>query len=322
MALLNILQMIGASDGITITDANEKLALVARVNEAARELYELEDFPESLEEELFNLDVASQMVSLPWYVEWIRGWRYYESRLRGETHDKRNRYSSDFGNELYFHRWRHFKFSPVSRDIVNESTLTLSIPEADDTKFTVSVVGATTNAARTQETITFEPGDLTHTTSGNFKAPLSGIVKDGPCKFDITVKDAEDNTLSVIPNHMTQIRYHVIQILDYESYSLDTQTNSVEILFKRKYQELVNDYDEFLFGDKYDKAIYWKYKSHQAENEKALAIYEIKCNDVLRSIQSTEAMGTKFQIGFARNPYFHMPYAIHKNSIRRYGVIW
>ena len=321
MALLDILKLISADSGLPLDDAGQKALLIARVNEAAKEIYEREDLPEALKEEIFDLNVDSQLVALPWYVEYIRGWRYFESRYSGELADKRNRYRDGVGNEMWLHRWRHVKYSPFQRDIQNESVLRLTIPEPESQDLEVSIIGATTNSSRVQETVKFLVGETEKITTGNFKDPVINILKSFPSAYDMTIYDVEDNILAVIPNHRLYSFYHIVQIFDTEAIMISATASAVEILFKQKYSDMINDYDEFLYGDKYDKAIFWKYKSHKSENVEAATAYELKCQQVLNEIASNIQAETKTNIGFTRNPYFRLPYGAKYQMYRYYPFL-
>ena len=324
MSLLDIQRKISASDGITLSDAGSKELLRVRINEAAKEVYEADDFQEALEEEIFNIDVSSQVVAFPWYVEYLRGWRYHESRVQGFQDSKHNRYNEGIGGELWYRRFRHVKYSAIERDIENESVLELSIPLADTSDFTVSIVGKTTNSNRTQETITFAAGDLTHTTAGNF-VEVNSIVKSVPTACDIAVKDVNDNVLTVIPNNLVECRYKITQILDCDIAYFAATTSAVEVLFKRKFQPFVNSSDEFMFGDKYDQAIYWKYKEHRAEsdgeNTEAAIGFHTKCKEALDQISSNMHKGMKYHINFTASGMFPtLPYLAGQKSYRYYST--
>jgi hypothetical protein len=316
MALLHILKLAAAKEGIQIDDANQKALIIARINEAARELWESTDFAEALEEEVFDLNVSSQVVALPWYVEYLRGWRYFENRITGETAAKKNRYQDGYGNEVWTFRWRHVKFHPLQRSIENESVLKLSIPQVETVAFTVNIIGATPNASRVQETLTFNVGDTEKTSAGNFKEQFVAIVKDKAIQYDLTVKDVNGNILAVVPNHRTESKYHLVQVLDYDNYTFGVTNSSVEVLFKRKYSDMVNDYDEFLYGDKYDKAIFWKYLEHKCADAEAARAYQTKCQEVLAEIAANEMAETKHNIAFTANPYFNMPY------VQKHSRVW
>jgi hypothetical protein len=308
MALINILRMIEASEGIPATsDADQKVLVTARINEAAKELYEDQDFNEAKREDIFNIDVASQVIALPWYVEYIRGWRFFNSRLPGVVDTKDNRYNEGHGNETWYQKWRSKGFSPLMREISNESTLTFTIPEPEQEDITINIIGATALASKNQETVVIPAGSLSVESVGNY-TKVNNIIKSAPCGFDITVTDAEDNVMSIIPNHRTYALYHIIQIFDWDNMYLTSTSAQVEILYKEKFNELVNDYDEFLFGDKYDKAIYWKYLAHQSKDQAVTQAFEEKCFGVLQKIADNESIGLRRVMNFRKSPYMKMPY--------------
>lgn len=319
MALIDILRMLAAKDGISIDNADMKALAIARVNEAALDLWESQDFPESLDEKVFDVDVDSQLVALPWYVEHLRGWRFLESREPGDIAAKQNRYNKGIGDEIWLTKWREIKHSPLKEAITNESVLTLSLPIAESAEFSVSIIGATPNSEKIQETLTFAVGETEKTTTGNFKDPIYNIIKSSPTAFNLTIKDAQDTELAVIPNHLTECFYKIIQLQDTEtpfSFSWDA---AVEFLFKRRFTKLVNDYDCFLYGNKYDNALYWKYKELNTDNLESAAAFHGKCDETLAKIQSSASIGVRRNIGFTKNPYFNLPYATPDRSYRRQG---
>jgi len=317
MALLDILKMIDASEGIPIDDPANKQLLITRVNEAARELYEMEDFPEAKQEEIFDLNQDSQMVALPWYVEYVRGWRQYNSRLSGLVDAKDNRYNEGMGNETWYQKWRSKGHYPIMREIANESTLTLTIPQAEEAEFSVNIIGATSLSSRIQEKVTFAVGETTKETVNPYIWPIQNIIKSAPTMYDLVVTDADDLVLSLIPNHKEYVFYHWIQIFDWDYLYLSGLSSQVEILYKKAFDNLVNDFDEFLFGNKYDKAIYWKYLSHQSKNPEATVGFESKCQEVLDRISASESVGLRRVINFRKNPYSKLPYGQQFGPNRR-----
>jgi len=308
MALLDILKMIEASDGISIENTAQKNLLVARVNEAAKELYEECDFREALGEEIFDFDKGSQVVALPWYVEYVRGWRLHHSRIPGMVDAMENRYNEGKGNETWFSKWREICHSPIMREISNESQLVFNVAEPEDEDVSITITGATVNADKTQETVTLIAGELSAVSLNPFLSPIINIQKSAPTKGNITVTDVEGNVLSVIPNHRTFALYKIVQIFDYDYLVMVDTSAQIEVLFKRRFSGLVNDYDEFLFGDKYDKAIFWKYKEHQANDVEAAAAFEGKCSNVLRKIEENQAVAVRRVVNFRKSPFVRLPY--------------
>lgn len=317
MALKDILDIVAREEGISIDNQGERSTAIAKINEAAKDLYEKSDFKEALKEEVFDLLVESQTVSLPWYVEHIRGWRWFESRIEGVINDKGNRYQSLYRDLIWFKEWRHVKHSPLKRDITNAGPLTLSIPKFESETFSITIIGATPNSDRISETINWGIDEKEKTTTNAFEEPIHSIIKSGPTNYNITIKDIDGEELSVIPNHRTQSHYKIIQIFDYESPVIIQNNSAVEVLFKERFTPLVNDNDVFLFEDKYDKAIFWKFKEHNAKNLEAAQGYFAKCEEVIYQIQSSENLGMRRFLAFSPNAFLNYNYnATSRRSIR------
>jgi hypothetical protein len=319
MALLDILKLVASDEGINIDDAGEKTSVITFVNKAAQEIYDQEDFPESLDEDTFDIDISSQIIALPWYAEHIRGWRFQDARIQGSVADKRNRYQDGIGNEVWQTRWRHKKHSALQRELTNESVLKVSVPIAETSTVTIDIIGTTSNSSNSKESLVFTPGDLTKTSVGNYKEPILTIRKDRATNYDFTVKDVNDNVVAVIPNHRNEAKYRIIQILDCDAFSFTSTMSTVEILYKKRFNPLVNDSDEFLGGDKFDMAVFWRYKEHRSEDVEKAVAFATKVDEVLSKITSNEQMGTRRAIGFVRNPYFNMPYHGKVPPRRYYG---
>jgi len=229
---------------------------------------------------------------------------------------KENRYNEGKGNETWYQKWRSRGYHPLEREIANESTLKFSIPEVESVAFSINIIGATPNSSRVQETLTFSPGDILKESAVPFIS-IRNIVKSAPTQYDITVLDADGNTMSLIPNHKTYVLYHWIQIFDWDNMYIPTTSAQIEVLYKKKFDDLVNDYDEFLFGDKYDKAIYWKYLAHQSKDPAVTMVFEEKCNDVLNKIEANGSIGLRRVINFKKSPFIKMPYGQPFGPVRR-----
>lgn len=315
MSLRTILIDLGADLGIDITSDSERALAVHRINQAAQEIYEANDLIGSLREEVFDPNTTTQQVALPFYVGQIRGIRYYDStsRQRITIQDIRSRWNHGMGNEVWMLRWRLISNKwPLKQNINNQSALVLSVPMAEEVCFNVTIIGQTSNSTRINETITFCPGDLTHTTKNNWKN-IESIRKDITTKYDITVKDVDDVELSVIPNICHSPSYVILQVLDYEISS----QYAIEILYKLAYFPFKEDDEDFIVGhSSYDKAIYWKYLEHEYARNKdpdgALAAHT-KCDEVISQIMNNNDSGTAKTINFAPNPYFQMYPQLNRN---------
>lgn len=333
MSLENILSDIAADLGLDITaGSDERTLAIVRVNQSAKELYEADDLIGSLREQLFDMGVLTQQVSLPYYVGEIRGCRYYDSRLHVTVHDMAPRYAIGIGNEVWPLQWRVLNnASPICQALENYSALDVSIPLPEDECFTITITGTTTNSHRATETLVFCPpddpenpvrtdlaNDLVKRTVNNWKS-IESIKKSKNTIYDVTVTDVDGNIIAQIPNTNTMSRYVVLQILDTET----PNVSSLEVLYKQRYFAFNNDEDEFCVGhNQYDKAIYWKYLEHECARNKdvtgALAAMQ-KCQQVVQQIANNAEMGIEKKINFGRCPYFNLsPFAVPMFSGKYY----
>ncbi len=316
MALIDILRDIASRDGDDIDNQGEKDTLITYVNQAARKVYETTDLKESLVPEVFDMNVESQLVALPWYVDTVRGFRYFDGREPIDIDDARNRWGKDWCNEVYGLKYRDHLKSPFQRDVSNEGRLTLSIPLAESVAFNVSIVAATPNSARIEEVVTFGIGDLEKETVNTFKKPFSAITKSITTIYDLSIRDVENNLLSVIPNYKKSVVYRIVQILDTESAESAGTISTVECLFKIPFPQMRDDGDQFLGTDRYDKAIYWKYKEINEENDEKKALGFLgQFTKEMNQLDKEESVGKKRRMSFQRR-LNNLPYRYGVNEYR------
>lgn len=308
MPLLNILTDIAKERGATSTVA-ERAVRVADVNAAALEIHNSTDVPEAMDEDVFDINVTTQQVALPSYVDKIRGHRYFDSRLAVDVDDGRNRYNylNCGENELWYQQWRKKRTTALQRLINNQSILKFSIPLANGEPFSLDIVGQTDKSHRIIETVNFSATDIEKITAFNWK-DVESITKSLLTKYNITVKDVEDNVLAIILNSEYISSYIVYQIADTEGFTLPTNTAGVEIIFKRKFQPFKNNKDTFHGTDIYDKAIFWKYMEHNSRDAEDAASYQIKCRQILTQLIDTEEAGIRRKIKFSQVAYWYLPY--------------
>lgn len=290
----------------------ERELVVNKVNDAWSEIYDSADLPESTDEFIADINVSSQVCTLPWFIDNIRKIRWYDPRLPLEVDAQENRYHEDRGNELWIRKWRKVKREALQRDIDNYTQLTLkfALPETEDV--TVVITGETTNSAYTNEEVVFVAGETEKTTVGNFVS-VKSISKSKQTKYNLTVSDGDNNTLAIIPNHLFTFKYLTIQILDQVSSSLQQNFSSVEILYKKAFHPVLFDYDEFLWGNKYDMAVMWKYLEQNKNNYTEAEAAQIKCQQILNQIIANESPGIHSKIDFKANPFYGLPYRqIHR----------
>ncbi len=308
MPLSDILVDIAMEIGKTNSDA-EKLARIYQINKAAKELHTASDLEEALREEVFDYNVQSQQISLPPYIEKVRGMRFFDGRQSITLDDMRNRYNFNFTgeNELWYLQWRKKETRPIGRDISNQSVLVVSIPLVEEAEFTITFTGKTDKSERVSETLTFAIGDTEKETISNFIS-LESVVKNKVTKYNVSFYDVEDNLLGEVLNSEYKSDYQIYQIADTDDFSSDDSTTGVEVWFKYKYQPFRYDNDCFLGTDKYDDAIVMKYLSRQARKKEDADLYESKCNQLMEQLFTHDQAGQRTKINFKPNAFLNLPY--------------
>lgn len=305
MSLRNILADIAADVGLVAGNATDKAWLIARVNDAAEELYQSRDLAGSMFEQLFQFDSDNQQVSLPQYVGVIRAVRDYTTRDRRPYHDMRPRYQSNGWTEPFL-AWREKGKSPLSKNITNASVVVLTIPYAETAAFDVVITGSTEQSAKISEAITFEVGALEKVTQ-NAWITIDSFSNPAPHTYDVTMFDVDGRQLSRLGNSEQRALYTLIQLQDYYSAS-ETAANvqNVEVLYKWAFQPFINDGDEFVCPG-YDKAIVWKTLEHllskkdparsQQAQAKSMELVMSKGRDVESGVQKSLDFAASGQIG-------------------------
>lgn len=302
--LSNILNDLVSALGIDIGDSSQKNLVIAGVNQCAEEIYKKTDLKGALMEQVFDLDVDSAQVSLPYYVGEVRGARHYDSRLKISINTYAPRYHYGMRHEVWALKCRKLRKSPLAREISNESTLTFRLPLVETSDVVIKVIGPTNNSAQIEETITILAGELEAESVGNFKMPLNSIQRVSLGTYNVTILDAEDNELGIIPNNQFSAEYNIYQVMDWDS---TENTSVIECLYKLRFTPFRNDYDEFICGPEYDKAIYWKYMEHELGRQQKLdqaVLAAKKCADIIKEIGEDANVGMELEIGTAPSPYF------------------
>jgi len=303
--LVDILTDIAIEIGQTSSN-EDRDALILRINKAAEEVHEIYDLQEGKDEKVFSFDIEdSPQVALPSYIFQVRGMRCHDGRQFIELDDIRNRYNYQryAENDLWYLRYRKKKDSPLSRAINNQSILKVSVPIAETAAFEVTVTGSTDNSYRISETLLFAAGDLQKETTVNF-TNVESIVKNVITKYNVIIKDVEDNVLGMILNSEYQSHYKIYQIGDSDNFNLPVESSGIEVWFKYKYQPFKNNTDCFLGTSRYDKAIFWKFMEHHSKKvEDALAFSE-KCGQAIAATTVDNDAGTRKMISFKPQAMF------------------
>lgn len=290
--LKDIIQYTGEIVNIRASSTPEREQLLRYINRAARELYHGWDLPGSLFECYFIANATSQLVTLPWYVDEIRAVRRATMSTKIQLVDMRPRYHYRPWRQPTL-QWRILGDTPLSASLTQAGRLVLTLAGAESDTLIVTVAGQTTTAGMREEQVTFEPGDLTKTTtnqwSQNNPTGIQAIVKSATTQYDLVVtEEVGGAVIATIPNHLTISKNKLLQVHD-GNYSLTySPDETIEVLFKHPYKTLDSDYDLFLGSDRFDDAIVWKVREHYhstriGEGELALAA-SAKCRDLMQKL--------------------------------------
>ncbi len=316
---LDLLKDIAAEEGLTLSDPNHKALAIVRANQAAKELYDSNDLKDSLREGVFDINQGESQVALPWFVDQVRGMRYYDNRMPVTPEYLSNRYGGGIGNEIWYLKWREKENSVLQRELANESIIkfVIPLPETKDIKITIN--GPTTNSAKWSEIVTLLKDTTEVSTVGNYKSPLISLSKDRLTDYDIYAYDVDENQVSVLPNCLYTSYFTIYQIYDYTPPPTTTsQFSAVEVLFKRKYVSMQQDTDEFICGSRFEKAIFWKYMEHRSKDAITALSYQTKAKQIILEIEANEKAGKRERINFIAGPWFKLPYHVPQNYWRRW----
>lgn len=330
MPLINILSEIAANCGIDTKNTNERANLLFKINEAAKELYDSTDLPGSLYEQIFNISLQNKQVALPWYVDNIRAMRYYDNRQGVIINNQLPRYSTGAWRTENNFKFRLRKKLPTHTQLLNASALTLTIPQSDNSfSFKVYIVGTTSTSARVQEEVDFPIGATTRQTTNSFLNDfnlysIEAINKSSVCTYDVTVKNADGVEIAKIPNHQLYVDYCILQVQN-DDVDLTVEDDCIEVLFKIKQQNFVNDYDSFICGNQFDRVIAWKfmeaYYALKPDGASSAIAAGNKAQQVLDSVINNIDNSVQKPIDFGRNGYLNLmqyPFSGY-NSRRGYG---
>ena len=308
MPLLDIITELSEETGKDIVSGRDWLVRLA--NAGAKELYDSDDILGCEREKTFNVGSSDQQLTLPWYVQDIIAARNYDTREHITLNDMRPRYASSSWTKPFlrypYYTWRKKGEIALTKNLSQEAALTVTLPLAADEAFEVIIVGSNASKSKFSETLVFSVGDLTKTTT-NFFGDVTAIRKNKTISANLTITDASGNTVSFVANCELAARHLIVQIL--ERGEQMGQDVLVDVLYKQRFIPMHEDYDTFVAGDTYDKAIYWKSLEHyysklDGKEEKA-AMCGAKASAVLANIIATFANNIEMKIEFGSNPTFN-----------------
>lgn len=282
----------------------ERSTILRYINNAAKELYDGHDLPNTLFERDFCVDMTHNHITVPWYARAIRGVRRKDFHQRQQIVDARPRYNKKPWMQP-FNQWRLIAETPLEQHITQAGRLVVTLAGPEDVAVNITIVGQTTTSNIHTETLTFAPGELTKTTTKQYTQPnpigIKSILKSAVTVYDVTVtQEADGRQIASIPNVMQRASNCLVSIRDPMAENLYNASECYEILFKWPYIPLVNDTDEFNGTDQFDAFIEWKAKSNYSflsvEDHSRMLIAEEKCRDLARRISDNYETNTEKRI--------------------------
>jgi len=255
MNLQALVTKLGARVGLNVQEDVGYATAAALINDAAREIWQATDLPNSLVEESFQTsEDAPLRMTLPARVGQIRGFR---------------------------------NFMTAMREITNAVTPVVESIGTVDVEFTITIIGATSQSAQYIAT-------YTHATDGTVTGPvvnfteITKIYKSLPTPVDVTIT-SDDVVLSVIPAWADTARYFGVQCYEtaQANPSFSSQVRDLECLYKPPFIPL--NFAESTFQlDGYDDAIVWQaqalhwFNSTDAEKIQVLVpLYTAKSKELI-----------------------------------------
>lgn len=291
----------------------QRTLVVAKINRAAKEVYELQDLPGCLRE--ITLEATPELIlALPYFIGELRAMRRRESKMKIELLEVSPNYCYNAW-PLIWNNWRLLRKSPLQTSIVDASVpITFSMAEVEAEDVTVIVTGATENSARVTEEIIFTAGE-TEVDAANLFTEIHSITKNEVNTQNITLTgsdgDGGEVTLAVIPNDRLSSVYTLVDISKLPSNGDVPGSTAwyVEVLYKAPLFYLNNDGDEFIC-EGFDDAIVYKtceldFAEKDGGGDKSIGFYQ-KCNQVIFNRINASNGGTQKELIFAPNQYLGM----------------
>lgn len=325
--LSDILQYASEVTNIRPGSTGERAQLLRYINRAGRELFHGADLPGSLFERFFTVQSNTQLITLPWYVDEIRGIRRATYASKIQVVDMRPRYHYRPWRQPTL-QWRLLGKTPLEQHITQAGRLIVTLLGVETVAVTVTITGQTTTAGVTSEDVLIEAGETSATTTNQWTQDdptgIKSIVKSARTTYDIAItQESDGRELVVIPNHQTVAQNQLLQVHD-GNYSLIYSPNEcAEILFKWPWVDLQDDNDLFLNTERFDDALIWKLREHYHSTrvgEEGLALAaSAKCKDLVEKLCANIEDSVEKTITYAEDGFEFAPR--HNYRFARYGQI-
>ena len=300
--LKDVLDFVRARTDLAREDA------LREVNYAWKELWNADDLPNSV----FEIAVApvdnNARISLPWFVGDIRGVKMNTwGRERIHLQTPRPWYQDDtYAQSPY--TWKILGTSPLVHAVSNASTLTLRFNEAVTARTTVSLLGPNDNGALVRDQVIFEIGDTEHESVQRY-TDLSTITKDTITPANLTVFDANDTEIAIVPNDGFEAKNTIAQITD-KCFKICNWCRCFDVLFKKVtpylyYDETPVPFEEVLMA----KTLEWITLPKDGQEEKAVMFGDKARNLLVQRNANETGVDKKLDVGrghFASLYYGHI----------------
>lgn len=307
--LIDILQPFCADTGYDIV--SDRSIALSYINRAAKEIYK------SLEADAIMREVTlvvptNQQVTLPPYIGHARGMRQVPICTGLNYGWGYNFPMNEIGSPRYLSNawkdkwtgWRLKGKVPLSTSITNASLLTLTVSATETPNVEVVITGSTTNSQRISETVTMSATSVATT---NSFATIDSIVCVDFRTYDITISDASGNELAILYNSEKQTRYLLVDVSQYSWVWYSDCPSLVEVLYKAKFYNFINDTDEFAAED-YEEAIRCKamefYFAPQANKETQALGWRLASTQAINIATQCAEVGEQRKIVHAPNPVY------------------
>lgn len=302
MGLAYILQNIESETGISSPTLNtaQRNALVAKINKAAREIWNKADLPGVLEE-VYVCASSHKQLALPPFVGEIRAIRSTLWNDQWNLLDLRPRYNrTDWLSK--WKSWRLLGHSPYKIEITNAAPGTIVYPEVD-TSLTITLVGDTTLSNRSIDNVVVSATPSVPWTQSFLD--ISSIKKSKLTDFNVQLLDADGNELALIYADELYASYVIVDVSQYPTLiGCNDNSYPMEVLYKPKLPQFINDEDEFPVQG-YDDIIINKTKQLLAEDqegkEKRAIAFDAKTRQLMAQKENDVNGTLNMKIGFTRN---------------------
>lgn len=302
MPLKHILEQFGNKIGLDPSVQSQRDVMLRFINEAAEELYDQTDMNGSLMEQLFKIN-GDQTVAFPLYVGEFRAARPFDTKAPVHVNQMRPRYNVMNWPDM----WRNVRIKnkhPLHTSIRNQSVFNVTVHAVEDPPIQVTIAGPTDFSERHNETLIMD--SVTKQTESQFN-DISLFTKNRINDYNVTLTDADDLEMAVIPNNQLQSEYLHIDVSELPFTHTDAAqaANWFEVLYKKKLAKLSLDSDEFP-APNYDNIIVNKafqlYYEEQEKPDLAIAFDAKASRSMARKIEN-ENRATEDVVAMVPNPH-------------------